>query len=132
MFHLSLVPRKARPRKTIEDFMSLPEGVRAELIDGELIMSPSPRPFHQDVVGNIFALLRQFALSRHLGRVYVAPLDVHLPSGDVVEPDVLFISSENLNIVKDWIRGAPDLVIEVISPELDFCPFFRVACERFY
>lgn len=97
--------------------MRLPEGSRAELIDGELFMCPSPRSRHQDVAGNLFALLREFVLSRTLGKVFSAPLDVHLPSGDIVEPDVLFVAKAHLGIVQDWVRGVPDLVIEVLSPD---------------
>jgi Uma2 family endonuclease len=44
-------------------------------------------------------------------------MDVHLPSGDIVEPDVLFVAQENHSIIQDWIRGVPDLVIEVLSPD---------------
>ncbi|MEK7767079.1 MAG: Uma2 family endonuclease, partial [bacterium] len=52
-----------------------------------------------------------------LGRVFVSPLDVHLPSGDIVQPDLLYIRTANLGIVQDWIRGVPDVLIEVVSPE---------------
>lgn len=97
--------------------MSLPEGVRAELIDGELIMSPSPKRPHQWVSINLATSLAQFVHSRGLGRIFAAPFDVHLPSGDIVEPDVFFISKDNLGIVTDWARGVPELVIEIISPE---------------
>lgn len=117
MVFFSLVPRRARPRKTVEDFMRLPEGVRAELIEGELIMSPSPKTPHQWVVMNLATTLAQFVHPRKLGRVFSAPYDVHLPSGDVVEPDVLYIAQSNLTIVKDWVRGVPDLVVEVLSPD---------------
>jgi len=95
--------------------MSLPEGVLAELIDGEILASPSPRPNHQEVALNLAALLRDFVKGRRLGKVYAAPLDVHLPSGDIVEPDVLFIATKNLSIIQDWVRGVPDLLIEVLS-----------------
>ena len=108
---------KTRPRKTVEDYMALPEGTLAELIEGELFMSPSPRERHQRIVLNLGAALRNFVRARRLGRVYVAPFDVHLPSGDVVQPDVVFVSEANLGIVSDWVRGAPDLLVEVISPE---------------
>lgn len=97
--------------------MKLPEGTPAELIGGELLMSPSPRQRHQVVVGNLFATLREFAEPRRLGRVYIAPFDVHLPSGDIVQPDVIFVAAENAGIVRDWIFGAPDLVVEAVSPE---------------
>jgi Uma2 family endonuclease len=112
-----ILARRTRPRKTVEDFMNLPEGSRAELIDGDIFMSPSPRTKHQIVVGNLFALLREHVSRRSLGRVFVAPLDVHLPSGDIVEPDIFFVSNENLEIVQDWVRGTPDLIIEVLSPD---------------
>lgn len=108
---------KERPRKTLDDLRKLPEGVRAELIEGDLFMSPSPRERHQRAVLNLGAHLRAFVNGRALGRVYVAPFDVHLPTGDVVEPDVLFVAAERLGIIEDWVNGAPDLVVEVLSPE---------------
>jgi Uma2 family endonuclease len=109
-----MTPSLSRPRKTVDDFMSLPEGTLAELIDGELlIMSPGPRELHQRVVGRLHLLLSSFAEARKLGRVYVAPMDVHLPSGDIVEPD---LSAARSDIIRDWIRGAPDLLVEVLSP----------------
>ncbi len=59
--------------------MNLPEGVLAELIDGEILLSPSPRPYHQELALNPAAPLRDFAKRRQLGKVFSAPLDVHLP-----------------------------------------------------
>lgn len=112
-----ITTRKARPRKTVEDFMNLPADTRAELIDGELFMSPSPRSRHQNAVVNLVRCICDFVRAQSLGRVFVAPFDVHLPSGDVVEPDVLFIRSANLGILKDWIYGVPNLVVEVLSPD---------------
>ncbi|MBI4565995.1 MAG: Uma2 family endonuclease [Planctomycetes bacterium] len=107
---------KTRPRKTVDDYMKLPEGTLAELIDGEILMSPSPTSRHQIVVGRMYEALSQFVHPRGLGQVLLSPLDVHLPSGDVVEPDLIYISSERRNILQDWIRGAPDLLIEIVSP----------------
>lgn len=108
---------KARPRKTADDYMKLPEGMLAELIEGEIFMSPSPKARHQRMCENAYVALRRFVEERRLGRVHMAPLDVHLPSGDIVQPDVLFVAGDNLGIIRDWIRGVPDLVIEVLSPE---------------
>ena len=101
----------------MQDYMNLPDDVRVELIDGEFFMSPSPKERHQRIVTNLVRILDSFVHAHQLGTVYVAPFDVHLPSGDVVQPDVLFVSTGNRHIIQDWIRGAPDLAIEVISPE---------------
>lgn len=97
--------------------MKLPEGSRAELIDGDLFMSPSPRPRHQRAVLRLARLLEEHVSRRGLGEIFIAPLDVHLPSGDIVEPDILFIANANLGIVQDWVRGSPDLLVEVLSPD---------------
>jgi len=112
-----MVQTRARPKKTVEDYMKLPEGTRAELIEGEILMSPSPKFIHQRTVSNLHVGLRQFVDARRLGVVVDAPMDVHLPGGEIVQPDVIFVASEHRAIVQDWIRGVPDLVIEVISPE---------------
>ena len=96
--------------------MSLPEGTRAELVDGELYMSPSPFEKHQRAAGNLYFALRKFVDSRMLGRIYAAPFDVHLPSGDIVQPDLIFIATRNFSIIQKWIYGAPDLLVEIASP----------------
>lgn len=107
---------KARPRKTVQDYLELADDVRAELIEGEIFMTPSPSPRHQDIVRNVFLLLHAHVSERRLGRVFFAPLDIFLPSGDVVQPDVVFVSTEGQSIVEDRIRGVPDLLVEVLSP----------------
>lgn len=112
----SMAPATSRPQKTVDDFMALGDEVRAELIAGELYMTPSPTPRHQDVAANLLERLRPFVRDRSLGTVWIAPLDVHLPGGDIVEPDLLFVSKANESIIQDWIRGAPDLLIEIVSP----------------
>ena len=118
MYSVGMATLQRRPRKTVDDFMKLPEDVRAELIDGEIyVMSPSPRERHQASVGNLHFRLRGHVEANRLGRVYLAPFDVHLPSGDIVQSDLVFVAQANLGVVRDWIRGTPDLVIEVVSPE---------------
>ena len=114
----------ARPqvRFTYEDYKSLPESEakRYELLGGELVLVPSPTEYHQRISGNLGFILRQFVREQDLGRVYHAPLDVVLGQGDereVVQPDIFFISKERVGIIaEEEIRGAPDLVIEIISP----------------
>ncbi len=72
-------------------------------------MSPPPFGRHQEIVTNFVYALVDFVRPLRLGKVYSAPCDVHLPSGDIVQPDVVFVATQNLRIVADWIRGAPEL-----------------------
>lgn len=111
----SMSPATSRPRKTVEDYLALPDEVRAELIDGELYVTPSPETDHQRTVASLFRRLADHVERGGLGEVFVAPLDVHLPTGDVVQPDVLFVSTARRAIIGRWIHGAPDLVVEVVS-----------------
>jgi Uma2 family endonuclease len=105
------------PRQTVSDFMALPEGTRAELIRGEItILTPAPFTPHQRAVRNLGVALTVWARARKAGEILDSPMDVHLPSGDVVQPDVLFVAAAHAGIVQDWVRGAPDLLIEVLSP----------------
>jgi Uma2 family endonuclease len=108
---------KTRPRKTEADYMRLPEGALAELIEGEIFSSPSPKLRHQLIVQNLNLELAGFVRSKGLGILCVSPLDVHLPSGDIVQPDLIFVAESNRGILRDWIRGVPDLLIEVVSPD---------------
>ena len=108
---------KPRIKFTVADYMTTPDGKRYQLLDGELILAPSPTNKHQAIVGNIFVLLYQFILSNGLGQVWMAPLDVFLTEHDVAQPDILFVSNERAAIITDAnIQGAPDLVVEILSP----------------
>jgi Uma2 family endonuclease len=104
---------------TYEDYNRLPDnGFRYEVIDGELFMSPAPNPHHQTIAGEIFFALMKLAKEQNLGRVLSAPVDVVLSDiGTPVQPDVIFIRQERLDIIGERkIDGAPDLVVEVLSP----------------
>ena len=112
-----MVVTGARVKFTYEDYCNAPEDKRYELHDGDLVVVPSPREQHQDLVGSLYYFLRAFVLGRELGRVYIAPFDIVFSNHDVVQPDVLFVSNDRLDIITpDNIQGAPDLVIEVLSP----------------
>ena len=107
-----------RIKLTYEDYRNAPESEREryELYEGELIMVPSPNEYHQRILGNLGFLLREFGKEHGLGSVYFAPLDVVLSDDTVLQPDILFIGKERADIIaEEGIRGAPDLVVEIIS-----------------
>ena len=101
---------------TWSDYLKLPSDKRYEIISGRLYEMPSPTVKHQRIVGKIFKVLSDYVEKNDLGEVFIAPMDVVLSEKDVVQPDVVFVKKENLDIVKDWIVGVPDLVVEVVSP----------------
>ena len=89
---------------THADLLVMPDdGKRREIIDGDLYVTPSPRFSHQ-------------ATSARLFRAIYAPLDVIFSEHDVVEPDIIFVLKEHRQILQDWVRGAPDMVVEILSP----------------
>ena len=101
---------------TYEDYLKTPDDQRYELIEGELIITPSPVPYHQWLSKNIEFELEKFVREKELGKVFYAPCDVYLDNENVLQPDILFISKERLNIIGEKnIQGAPDLVIEILS-----------------
>ena len=108
---------KPTTQHTYKDYLETPDDERWELLNGELVMAPSPRRMHQDVSGNLYFLLRLFVDQMGLGRVYAAPFDVVLSETNVVQPDLLFVSNQREAILTDDnVTGAPDLVVEVLSP----------------
>jgi Uma2 family endonuclease len=102
---------------TYEDYAALPDDGRHELIWGELMMSPSPSLGHQALLGALYTVVKNHVQHSASGFVYVAPLDVVLDSHTTVQPDLIFVSVERSAILTDKnIQGAPDLVVEIISP----------------
>lgn len=103
---------------TYADYEKMPtDGFRHEIIEGEEYMTPAPSLDHQTAVVNLSRILSNHVVSRKLGRVFVAPTDVLISEHDIVEPDVLFVSESRRSILTEKnIKGAPDLVIEVLSP----------------
>jgi Uma2 family endonuclease len=95
------------------DLAAMPDdGRRYELLDGAIVVTPAPGPAHQQVV---FRLARVLDDSVTPGlRVFVAPLDVALPSGDVLEPDVMVVHADAVTATD--VTGVPMLTVEVISP----------------
>lgn len=105
------------------DYLIWPEGERVELINGDVFaMIPAPSRIHQDVLGNLF---RKFAdyLDGKSCRAYIAPFDVRLPQGSEREEDIDTVVQPDLSVICDpgklddrGCKGAPDLIVEVISP----------------
>ncbi len=93
------------------------EGEYFTIIAGEKIMSPSPTSFHQDILGNLFTWLRAWARQTRAGKVKLAPFDVVLAEDEIVQPDIIIVLKEHLHqLTERNFRGAPDLVIEIVSP----------------
>ncbi len=108
-------PLTLKKTYTYEDYAKLPEGAPYQLIGGELIMSPSPVPYHQIISGRIEFELMRLVRERALGVVIHAPVDVYLSDTETYQPDIIFISKERLHIIGEKkIEGAPDLVIEIL------------------
>ena len=103
---------------TIEDIYSLPDGQRAELIDGQIYDMAPPSPFHQELVMELSATLRDY-IKKNSGscKVYPAPFAVFLNQDDhnYVEPDISVICDPN-RINEKGCNGAPDFIIEIVSP----------------
>jgi Uma2 family endonuclease len=116
---------------TLEEFRALPEGPPYyEYVQGELILVASPTPEHQDIVGELSHVLRQFVRQQQLGRV-VMEVDVYLPDGRGYIPDLAYLAAEHLHLLNPTdrkIHGSPDLVVEVTSsrPARDRVRKFRV------
>ena len=114
------MPTAARSdvRLTYDDFLHFPEdGKRHELIDGVHYVTPSPKLSHQELLGRLFLAIGNFLVGRrHLGRVFLSPFDVVLSHYDVVEPDLLFLAGDQLDILTDAnVQGPPALVVEILS-----------------
>ena len=108
---------KPTAKLTYADYCNTPDDERWELLHGELTMAPSPTTAHQTILFNLARLLADFAEEASLGQVFVAPFDVVLSDTNVVQPDIVFISRDRMRMLTEAnIRGAPDLVVEVMSP----------------
>ena len=88
-----------------------------ELWDGHLVRSPTPQFSHHSVVQRLEDALERYVERRKLGRVFHAPLDVVFSPTLALQPDIFFICRNRLNVVKDYIYGPPDMVVEVVSPD---------------
>ena len=103
---------------TYEDYRNAPGDERCELLDGDLVMVAAPNLKHQELQFRLGRELGNFIVERSLGKLFFAPCDVVLSDTDVVQPDLLFVSLEREHLLSggENVQGAPDLVIEILSP----------------
>lgn len=102
---------------TYDDYLQFPDdGKRHEIIEGDHYMTPAPRTKHQSISLNLASAMRSVAKQNRAGLVFIAPCDVILSDENVVQPDVLFVSTARAaNVTEDNIQGAPDLIVEILS-----------------
>jgi len=102
---------------TYEDYSKLPEGAPYQLIGGKLVRTPAPSTRHQIICARLVFRLSDFVRQHNLGLVLFSPIDVYFEETETYQPDIIFISGERLEIIEEErIKGAPDLVVEIISP----------------
>jgi len=110
--------KRANVRFTYSDYLQLPEDKRYEILDGELRVVPAPNIRHQRISGNLEWALRELIRTTGSGEILHAPCDVVFSEENVVQPDILYVRKERAGIIGEThIRGAPDLVVEILSPE---------------
>ena len=104
-------------KHTYADYLKTSDDERYELLHGELVMAPAPLIDHQYALINLIIAIGAFVKKHKLGKVYSAPFDVVLSDTNVVQPDLLFVSTARQHsITPENIQGAPDLVVEILSP----------------
>ncbi|MEP6928044.1 MAG: Uma2 family endonuclease [Ginsengibacter sp.] len=105
------------PKSMLEVWESLPEGTLCQLINNRLTMSPSPIDIHQVVLNEINIEISLFLRKNKIGKLRIAPYDVHFSKQNILQPDILFIKNENQNKIQSkGLFGVPDLIIEILSP----------------
>ena len=112
------MPLAQQKTYTTEDVYNLPEGERAELIDGQMYMMAPPSRRHQEIAGEIFGTIREYIKKKGGDcKPYIAPFAVFLNQDDrnYVEPDISVICDKN-KLTDKGCNGAPDWIIEIVSP----------------
>ncbi len=104
---------------TYEEYLKTPEiKARYDIVDGVMTMAPAPTVTHQRILRQLMRILDQFVSQQQLGEVLFAPADVIIQREPLRtrQPDLLFVSNERASILGDQVDGAPDLVVEILSP----------------
>ena len=112
------VAAKPARKLTYRDYLKFPEDRnRHELIDGVHYVTPPPILQHQSILGDLYFQMRLHLEAHPQGEAFFAPCDVVFTLFDVVEPDLLFVQAGRARIIGEKnIQGAPDLVVEILSP----------------
>jgi Uma2 family endonuclease len=110
-------PQVAPGLFTRSDYFNAPEdGLRYQLIEGDLIPNPTPPTVHQTILANLVVTLAAAVRGNRLGKVYFG-VAVVLTKVNAFEPDLIFVSNERKSIItKRGIDGAPDFIVEILSP----------------
>jgi len=102
---------------TYEDYLKLNDDKRYEVINGRLYEMPAPTPWHQRILSYLHYKFYDFVNSKNMGVVLPSPIDVVMKEFIVIQPDIVFISKERMEIIGEKaIIGSPDLVVEIVSP----------------
>jgi Uma2 family endonuclease len=106
------------PLLTADELDQFPDdGKRREIIAGVLYVSPAPARPHQELSSDLHFFLYQAIDQSGAGRVFSAPVDVRFSEHNQVQPDLLAIRRERLDIYQGHtVHGAPDIVVEILSP----------------
>ncbi len=113
------MPALDRARRwTRDEVLALPDdGNRYELVDGELLVSPSPRWVHQHAVGGFWRIIDDYVKLHRIGDALFSPADLDLRSGQVLQPDIFVVDRVDGRRAREWTEvGIPRLVVEVLSP----------------
>lgn len=116
---LTSPPWPEQGKWTHRDWLRLPEdGIKYEVIDGDLFLAHAPSIPHQEAAGNLFAALHDFVRKHRLGWVYPARTAVRVRGQKVpFQPDIFFIGNSRRKALReDCVDGTPDLMVEVLSP----------------
>ena len=110
------VVQKTAKKYTYQDYINFPDDKRCEIINGEFYdMTPAPKVKHQRISGNVyFDIKNQIKKKKIKCDLFSAPTDVVFDEHNVVQPDI-FIVCDSTKITEDNIKGAPDLIIEIVS-----------------
>jgi len=113
---------------TYKDYLELNDDKRYEVINGRLYEMPAPHFEHQRISRDLEFIIWKFVKEHSMGQVIYSPFDVILREDIVVQPDIIFISTDNLKSIKEGrLFGVPDLVVEIVSPT----SYYRDRYEKF-